>query len=106
MLDVCLILSRLNIDLFAMATRSVSDAWKLLAPATFWSCKTSTPGNPDLSILGLDQIPLSEADLRQAYRRAAKASHPDAGGSVDAFQAVADAFRRLAGGAPFVIDKA
>jgi hypothetical protein len=106
MLDACIILSRLNIDLFAMATRSVSDAWELLAPATFWSCRTSIPGNPDLSILGLDQMPLLEADLRQAYRRAAKASHPDAAGSADAFRAVADAFRRLAGSAPCVTDKA
>jgi hypothetical protein len=96
MFYTCLILTRWNAELFAMATRSVSDAWKLLAPGTSWPRGASAPVNPDLTILGLNRMPPSEADLRRAYRHAAKMVHPDVGGSVDAFRAVSEAFERLA----------
>ncbi|WP_338665316.1 J domain-containing protein [Pararoseomonas sp. SCSIO 73927] len=96
MVDACLILSRLNMDLVILATRSMSETWELLAPIALWPCAASARGNTDLATLGLDRMPLSGAALRSAYRRAAKAAHPDAGGSADAFRAVAEAFGRLA----------
>jgi hypothetical protein len=96
MLDACITLSRFNAELFAMAARSMGDAWMLLLPGAFWPCGTATPGNADLTTLGLDRMPPSGTELRLAYRRAAKAAHPDAGGSADAFHAVVEAFHRLA----------
>jgi hypothetical protein len=54
------------------------------------------PPHPDLLALGLDRIPSSRDGLRRAYRAAAKAAHPDRGGSADAFRAVSEAFERLA----------
>jgi curved DNA-binding protein CbpA len=41
-------------------------------------------------------MPSSKHELRRAYRAAAKAAHPDTGGSADAFRAVSEAFERLA----------
>jgi hypothetical protein len=96
MLDACIILSRFNAELLAMAARSMSDSWLLLTPGILWPRTAATPGNPDLTTLGLDRMPPSGSELRLAYRRAAKAAHPDAGGSADAFRAVVEAFHRLA----------
>jgi hypothetical protein len=95
MLDPCFILTRMNADLLALATKSVGTAWVLLASGGAWARWVSAPGNPDLKTLGLDQMPPSVVDLRRAYHRAAKAAHPDAGGSADAFRAVSEAFGRL-----------
>jgi hypothetical protein len=95
MLDTCFILTRMNADLLALAAKSVGTAWVLLASGAARSCWGSAPGNPDLETLGLNQMPPSKAELRTAYRRAAKAAHPDAGGSAEAFLAVSEAFRRL-----------
>ena len=53
---------------------------------------------PDLLALALERMPSSKHELRRAYRTAAKAAHPDSGGSVDAFRAVSEAFERLARG--------
>jgi hypothetical protein len=96
MFYTCLLLTRWNAELLAMAARSVNDAWKLLAPGASWSRVASAPVNPDLTILGLNRMPSSEADLRRAYRHAAKTAHPDVGGNADAFRAVSEAFERLA----------
>jgi hypothetical protein len=96
MLDACIALSRFNAELFAMAVRSMGDTWMLLLPGAALRCAPPTPGNPDLTTLGLDRMPPSGTELRLAYRRAAKAAHPDSGGSADAFRAVVEAFDRLA----------
>ena len=60
------------------------------------------PGDPqrrsDLAALRLDRLPASPDELRRAYRRAARAAHPDAdGGSREGFLAVAGAFEHLSG---------
>ena len=55
------------------------------------------PRATNLGVLGLGRIPASEAELRSAYRRAAKATRPDARGSEDAFRTVVEAFERLSG---------
>jgi hypothetical protein len=95
MLYASIILTRLNADFVAMAARSLNEMWMLLAPSAPWACGASAPGNPDLTTLGLDRMPSSGADLRRAYHRAAKAAHPNVGGSADAFRAVSEAFGRL-----------
>jgi curved DNA-binding protein CbpA len=53
---------------------------------------------PDLLVLDLERMPSSKHELRRAYRAAAKAAHPDGGGSADAFRAVSEAFERLSRG--------
>jgi hypothetical protein len=98
MLDAYVFLTRLNIDLLAATMRSASEAWEVLAPVAPWPFGAPARASADLTILGLDRTPPSAEDLRRAYRRAAKAAHPDAGGSADAFRAVAEAFGRLARG--------
>lgn len=47
--------------------------------------------SPHLSTLGLKE-PFTEVEARAAYRRAAKSTHPDAGGSPDDFRKVRAAF--------------
>lgn len=48
-----------------------------------------------LQILGLDVMPTTTAELKTAYRRAAKTVHPDQGGSDKAFRAVNAAYTIL-----------
>src|SRR3954452_8388444 len=95
MVDAWIALSRLNADLLAFGARSLDFGWMLLAAGTAWA--TWAPGSPqaDLMALGLDRMPSTRDELRRAYRRAAKAAHPDVGGSADAFRAVSEAFERL-----------
>ena len=95
MVDAWIALGRLNADLLAFGARSLDFGWMLLAAGTAWA--TWAPGSPkaDLMALGLDRMPSRGEELRRAYRHAAKAAHPDAGGSVDAFRAVSEAFGRL-----------
>jgi hypothetical protein len=96
MFDAYILLSRLNAELFALATRSVNDTWALLIPGALWLRSTSVPRHPDLITLGLDRMPRTGTELRRAYYHAAKAAHPDVGGSAYAFRAVVEAFERLA----------
>jgi DnaJ domain len=95
MVDAWIALSRLNADLLALGARSLDFGWMLLTAGAAWA--TSAPGFPkaDLMALGLDRMPSTREELRRAYRHAAKAAHPDAGGSADAFRAVSEAFERL-----------
>jgi len=52
----------------------------------------------DAKILGMPSGgDFTMQELKSAYRRAASAAHPDAGGSEKAFQAVNDAYQRLKG---------
>ncbi|GGC73966.1 hypothetical protein GCM10011504_58990 [Siccirubricoccus deserti] len=97
MVDVWIALSRLNADLFSLAAGSVGFGWRLLAAGAPWTSVAPAPWSTDLITLGLDRMPSSSKELRRAYRQAAKAAHPDAGGSADAFRAVSEAFGRLAG---------
>ena len=73
----------------------------MLASAMAWFLGAHMPRDADLRALDLERMLSSGEDLRRAYRWAAKAAHPDAGGSADAFRAVSDAFRRLEGAAPW-----
>jgi hypothetical protein len=50
----------------------------------------------DTALLGLPQHPMPTLEEEKtAYRAAAKRTHPDAGGTAEAFQAVKDAHDRL-----------
>jgi len=46
------------------------------------------------SVLGLS-VPYTQDELKAAYRRRAKETHPDAGGDESAFKEVAEAYRTL-----------
>ena len=98
MVDVWITLSRLNADLLALTARSVDLGCALLAAGAAWSSWAPASRTTDLRLLGLNRMPSSREELQRAYRRAAKATHPDAGGNADAFRAVSEAFGRLAGG--------
>src|SRR5690349_16830562 len=97
MTDAWVTLGRLNADLLAIGAESVIFGWALLAAGAAWASWAPVQRASDLKVLGLDCIPSSRDELRRAYRRAAKATHPDAGGSATAFRAVTEAFERLAG---------
>ena len=97
MLDSCILLAQLQADLLTITARSIGITWVLLVSAAAWSPGAAALQDRDLMVLGLERMPSSGNELRRAYRRAAKAAHPDAGGSADAFRAVSEAFRRLAG---------
>jgi hypothetical protein len=100
MVDSCLLLARLQADLLTVTARSAGMAWVVLASAMVWSPGAPAPPDADLRMLGLQRMPSSRDELRWAYRTAAKAAHPDVGGSEDAFRAVSKAFQRFAAGAP------
>ena len=100
MVDAWIILTRLNADLLALAAKSVDLGCELMAAAVAWTYSAAASRTTDLKALGLDHLPASRGELRSAYRRAAKAAHPDAGGSAEAFLAVSAAFRRLTGSNP------
>lgn len=98
MVEVWITLALLNADLLARTARSAGEAWARLArwgPTTHVAAEACR--HPDLLALGLDSMPSSRDELRRAYRASAKATHPDAGGSQEAFLAVAAAFERLSG---------
>lgn len=59
-------------------------------PATY-----ATPHGDDLDALGLAAMPDAEG-LRAAWRETARRTHPDAGGSAEAFQYARAAYERLA----------
>lgn len=44
-------------------------------------------------VLGFDRMPVSAEEVKQAYRAKASVTHPDKGGSAEAFQAVDAAYR-------------
>ena len=99
MVEVWITLALLNADLLALASRRVGWGWPwpyCAAPAARWPAERQR--QPDLLALGLARMPSSKHELRRAYRAAAKAAHPDGGGSADAFRAVSEAFERLTRG--------
>ena len=99
MVEVWITLALLNADLLVLASRRVGWAWPWLnhaVPRARWAAERQR--QPDLNALALERMPSSNHELRRAYRAAAKAAHPDSGGSVDAFRAVSEAFERLARG--------
>src|SRR4051812_28924747 len=95
MVDAWITLSRLNADLFALGARSLDFGCMLLAAGTAWATWAPESAKADLMALGLDRMPSTGEELRRAYRQAAKAAHPDVGGSADTFRAVSEAFERL-----------
>ena len=101
MVEVWITLALLNADLLVLASRRVGWAWPwpwLNHAAPTARCATERQRQPDLNALALERMPSSNHELRRAYRAAAKAAHPDSGGSVDAFRAASEAFERLARG--------
>lgn len=60
-----------------------------------WGKSDSSTTEDALRALGLDAVPRSEAELRRAYRAAAKRAHPDAGGSADQFLEIQQAMEAL-----------
>jgi DnaJ domain len=58
---------------------------------TIWSKGIDTM----LEVLGLTKMPASERELKSAYRKAAKAAHPDAGGTEEAFRLIRAAYQSL-----------
>ena len=95
MIEIWITLALLNADLLATAAAAVGEGWARLASAGARTLAGPGRQEADLTALGLDRLPSSPGDLRRAYRRAAKAAHPDAGGSADAWRAVSEAFGRL-----------
>ena len=99
MVEIRITLALLNADLLARASRRVGWPWPWLdcaAPTGRFAAERRR--QPDLLALALERMPSSKHELRRAYRAAAKAAHPDTGGSADAFRAVSEAFERLARG--------
>jgi hypothetical protein len=98
MVEVWIALALLNADLLALASRRIGWAWPWLSYAapTTRCAAVERQRQPDLLTLALERMPSSKHELRRAYRTAAKAAHPDGGGSADAFRAVSEAFERLA----------
>jgi hypothetical protein len=88
-----MLLAFLNASVLTLVPMSLGLGWANIVVA---GVAGRPPPHPDLLALGLDRIPSSWDGLRRAYRAAAKAAHPDTGGSADAFRAVSDAFERLA----------
>ena len=100
MVEVWITLALLNTDLLVLASRRVGWAWPwpwLNHAAPTARCAAERQRQPDLNVLDLERMPSSKHELRKAYRAAAKSAHRD-GGSADAFQAVSEAFERLARG--------
>jgi hypothetical protein len=58
---------------------------------TIWSRGVDTM----FEMLGLKKMPASERELKTAYRKAAKAAHPDAGGTDEQFRQVYAAYQSL-----------
>ena len=101
MIEVWTTLALLNADLLVLASRRVGRQWPwpwLYGSASMARCAVERQRQPDLLALDLERMPSSQNELRRAYRAAAKAAHPDTGGSADAFRAVSEAFERLARG--------
>ena len=99
MVEIWITLALLNADRLARASRRAGWGWPWLrcaAPAGRFAAERQR--QPDLLALALERMPSSKHELRRAYRAAAKAAHPDTGGSADAFRAVSEAFERLARG--------
>jgi hypothetical protein len=65
--------------------------------AFFESMRADPRGGPALALLGVSQ-PFTSDDLKAAYRRRAKETHPDRGGSAEEFRRVREAYEWLAGG--------
>jgi hypothetical protein len=84
MVEMWIAYAYLNAGLLALASSVVGLGWT-----------AEPPCRPDLAALRLDRMPSSRDELRRAYRLAARAAHPDAGGSREAFLAVSAAFERL-----------
>ncbi len=100
MVEVWITLALLNADLLALASRRVGWGWPWLGYAAPMArcAAVERQRQPDLLVLDLERMPSSKHELRRAYRAAAKAAHPDGGGSADAFRAVSEAFERLSRG--------
>ena len=106
MVEVWITLALLNADFLVLASRHVGWAWPWpwlnhAAPAARGAAERHRQPDLDaldLNALGLERMPSSKHELRRAYRAAAKAAHPDGGGSAAAFRAVSAAFERLARG--------
>lgn len=97
MVEVWITLALLNADLLALASRRIGWGWPWLSYAAPMARRAvERQRQPDLLALALERMPSSKHELRRAYRAAAKAAHPDRGGSADAFRAVSEAFERLA----------
>jgi hypothetical protein len=58
---------------------------------TIWSKGIDTM----LEVLGITKIPASEREVKSAYRKAAKAAHPDSGGTEEAFRQIHAAYQSL-----------
>jgi hypothetical protein len=72
---------------------SVEDPWE-----GFVNGLTGSPAavtDQELAQLGITTWPCSKAEVKDAYRRASKTMHPDAGGSEDAFVRLRVAYERL-----------
>lgn len=52
-------------------------------------------GNPDLTMLGLDRMPLGVQMLKSTFRARVFATHPDRGGNAAEFKKVVAAYERL-----------
>ena len=93
MADAWMLLALMNASVLTLVPMSFVLGWANIV--VVGGAAVSRP-HPDLLALGLDRIPSSWDGLRRAYRAAARAAHPDRGGSADAFRAVSGAFERLA----------
>jgi curved DNA-binding protein CbpA len=79
-------------------SRSAHDCF-YLKPETEYERQASAATLEDLAaleVLGL-RWPCSAAEVKVAYRRLARATHPDVGGSAERFRQVNEAYERIAG---------
>jgi hypothetical protein len=70
-------------------------AAEALINGTILRVGTKRTGNPDLELLGVDELPETMEALKKAYRNAMFIHHPDYGGDVETAKQVNLAFERL-----------
>jgi hypothetical protein len=95
-----LVVTTIALDRAALERGEKVRGWSRVPPSeqeiasTLGRCEAASASSPSwATTLGI-AFPCTADEVRRAFRRAAKAAHPDAGGSAEVFRAVAEAFEQ------------